>query len=194
MDSKNQSHQPSGSPGEIGFSEWYSPVIPGTGLLPRPEGPHTLKSHFPEIDPSWSTLYYPSRKGETIEELHDRVNTCCDAFFPALAKRLPEQARKRVALFSHAATAIVLVRTFIGNPELNIRIGCCSISEIVKRKDENANGALGGYKPVSLASGAHLQKGSDREWGFDDIEIDKGKVRKFKALLDIATDSPMAGR
>jgi transcription factor C subunit 7 len=165
---------------DIGFSEWYSPSIPGTGLLPRPGSPHSLKAHFSEIDPSWTTLYYPSRKGETVDELHNRVHTCADAFLIALTERLPEEARKRVLLFSHAATAIVLVRAFVGDPELNIQVGCCSISELVRKKGSNTNrGAVGGYEPVVLASGAHLQKGADREWGFDHLVIVEGKVSQF---------------
>jgi len=78
-------------------------------------------------------------------------------------------------LFSHAATLIALVQAFTGDLGLNIQAGCCSISELVKKKGDNATVALGGYETVMLVSGAHLQKGSEREWGFDHV-VDKGNV------------------
>lgn len=106
-----------------------------------------------------------------MEELNDRINTCLDAFFIALAERLPEQARKRVVLFSHAATIIVLLRKLMGDSELNIRVGCCSNSELVRKKDSVVGDVVGAYEPVVLANGTHLQKGSDRMWGFDYVEV-----------------------
>jgi transcription factor C subunit 7 len=85
-----------------------------------------------------------------------------------------------VLLFSHAATAIMLVRAFVGDPGLNIQVGCCSISELVRKKDGDINGgALGGYEPVMLVSGAHLENGADRAWGFDHLEIVDGKVSQL---------------
>lgn len=36
---------------------------------------------------------------------------------------------------------------------------------------------LGAWEPVALAAGAHLAQGASRDWGFEDIEIENGKVR-----------------
>lgn len=55
-----------------GLSEWYSPVVPGSGLHPRPAPASVLSNYFPEIDDSWSSIWYPSRAGEDVEQCHDR--------------------------------------------------------------------------------------------------------------------------
>jgi len=173
-------------PSTTGIAEWYSPVSPGTGLHPRPGNAHALKAHFPEIDPTWTNLFYPSRKGETIEELHNRIDTFGTAFFGSL-NRLPPEQRKRLVMVTHAATAIALVRTFVGDRDINFKAGCCSISEVVRRGD-GANSIVGAYRPIMLASGAHLKQGSNREWGFEHVEVDKGRVspssfQQFSVLI-----------
>lgn len=165
------------SPVNTGIAEWYSPVAPGTGLHPRPGNSHDLKAYFPEVDPTWTNLFYPSRKGETIEELHNRIDTLCTVFFDTLPNRLPSEQRKRLVMVTHAAPAIALVRSFVGDRDVNFRAGCCSISEVVRKADVRANSILGAYKAVTFASGAHLKQGSNREWGFDYVEVDKGRVR-----------------
>ncbi|KAF9056210.1 phosphoglycerate mutase-like protein [Panaeolus papilionaceus] len=162
---------------EHGIAEWYSPVTPGTGLHPRPGSTESLQSFFPEVDSSWQTLYYPTRKGETVEEVHDRTDTFASAFVDAIAQRLPAEKQKRILLVTHAATVIALARTFIGEREVPMKAGCCSLTELERRRGENgAHRILGGFKPVMLVSGQHLKGGSSREWGFEDIEVEKGRV------------------
>ncbi|KAJ3546352.1 hypothetical protein NMY22_g2089 [Coprinellus aureogranulatus] len=164
---------------EHGIAEWYSPVVPGSGLHPRPGLPSSLVQHFPEIDTKlWpSPLYYPSRKGETVEEVHLRVDGFLSLLPQALAQKAGEIDMRRPLFVSHAATAIVLVRELLGDRELPLKYGCCSLSELV-RKDgvENGETLLGAYRAVKLADGSHLKEGASREWGFDDIEVDKGRV------------------
>ncbi|CAA7266478.1 unnamed protein product [Cyclocybe aegerita] len=162
---------------EHGVVEWYSPVAPGTGLHPRPGSTESLKTFFSEIDPSWSTLYYPSRKGETVKEVHDRVDEFLVSFFAAIAQRLPLERRRRLLFVTHAATTIALVRSFVGDRELHMKVGCCSISELDRHTDGVREGqVLGAFKAIALASGEHLKGGSSREWGFEDIEVEKGRV------------------
>ncbi|PPR06900.1 hypothetical protein CVT24_011590 [Panaeolus cyanescens] len=162
---------------EHGIAEWYSPVTPGTGLHPRPGSTESLRSFFPEVDPSWQTIYYPTRKGETVEEVHDRTDTFASAFVDALAQRLPGDKQKRILLVTHAATVIALARTFIGDREVPMKAGCCSLTELERRKGENGqHRILGAFRPIMLVSGQHLKGGSSREWGFEDIEVEKGRV------------------
>ncbi|PPQ64398.1 hypothetical protein CVT26_002105 [Gymnopilus dilepis] len=161
---------------EHGIAEWYSPVAPGTGLHPRPDSSEYLKSHFPEVDPSWKTIFYPTRKGESVEELHDRVDAFLTAFMPLLEQRLPLERRRRLLFVTHAATAIALSRSFVGDRELYMKVGCCSLTELDPKPGVDERKVLGAWKPVMLANGDHLKGGSSREWGFEDIEIDKGKV------------------
>lgn len=91
-------------------------------------------------------------------------------------------------MFSHAGPVIALVRTFVGDRRLSIKAGCCSISELVRKEGKrDGDGVFGAYSPVKLVSGDHLEKGSDRAWGFDHIEVDKDKVRVSGSLKERIT-------
>ncbi|THH34066.1 hypothetical protein EUX98_g57 [Antrodiella citrinella] len=158
---------------EHGLSEWYSPVAPGSGLHPRPGSATHLQTFFPHIDPTWQSIYYPSRKGEDVDAVHDRVGQCVKALVEDLQTREPEKPH-RVLLVSHAATIIALVRELVGDRELKLRPGCCSLSKLERKKD--AGGVLGGYEAKLLADGSHMEGGSTRDWGFEDIVIADGKV------------------
>ena len=83
---------------------------------------------------------------------------------------------RRILLVSHAATCIALIRELVGDRDLPLRVGCCSLTE-VKRKPA-ADGILGAWEPVKLANGDHLAEGASRDWGFEDILIKDGKVFK----------------
>ena len=158
-----------------GLSEWYSPVKAGTGLHPRPSSAHALRDHFPHIDPSWASRWYPSRKGETVEVAHARSGGTLELVIPTLQRLHPDKNHRRVLLVAHAATVIALTRELAGDRELPMRVGCCSLTEL-RRKDGRLD-VLGAWDVVKLADGSHLEKGAAREWGFEDIVIDEhGKV------------------
>ncbi len=69
---------------------------------------------------------------------------------------------------SHAATIAALVRLLSGERDMPIRIGCCSLSQF--HKNENT------WTRVKTADGSHLSGGSLRDWGFQDVEVDNGRV------------------
>ncbi|KIJ68397.1 hypothetical protein HYDPIDRAFT_173137 [Hydnomerulius pinastri MD-312] len=151
---------------EHGVAEWYSPVAPGTGLHPRPKQASELKSYVDQIDPSWTPTWMPSRKGETVQEIHDRVN----GFLELFVQRLETSHHKNVLLVSHAATVIALARGLLAEPEKEIRVGCCSLSEFSRK--EGGVGVLGAWDAVKLANVDHLlEKDMTRHWGFEDIVI-----------------------
>jgi len=86
---------------------------------------------------------------------------------------------------SHAATVITLVRSLVGNRDLPLRVGCCTLTELVPKVEEENGGVGGGgtqrgigtWDAKKLADGSHLPEGGDlREWGFEHIEIEAGKV------------------
>jgi len=158
---------------EHGISEWYSPVAPGSGLHPRPGSAASLQQYFPEIDPSWSSIYYPSRRGEEIDDIHDRGESFLHAFVPYIERTLPEEQHSCVMLVSHAATSIVLARALAGDRNLPLRVGCCTVTEFVRQND---NENLGTWKANKLADGSSLSGGASRDWGFEDVEIASGKV------------------
>ncbi|KAJ6610044.1 histidine phosphatase superfamily [Mycena sp. CBHHK59/15] len=160
---------------EHGISEWYSPVAEGTGLHPRPGSAASLLQYFPtEIDPdAWASVWYPSRKGEDVQKVHARVGAFLDVFVPEVERRFPG-AHRRILLVSHAATIIALARELLGDRALPLRVGCCSLTEVARRRDVIP--ILGGWNAKRLADGAHLSEGSSRQWGFEDIEISNGEV------------------
>lgn len=112
-------------------------------------------------------MLYPSRKGEDVKEVHDRGDEFLKIFISAVEAKYPQHTK--VLLVSHAATVITLVRTLAGDRTMPVRIGCCSLSEGI-RKD-------GKWELGKVADGAHLEKGASRDWGFEDIEIAHGKAR-----------------
>ena len=148
-----------------GIGEWYHPVVPGTGLHPRPGSSESLQSFFPVKIASWPTLLYPSRKGETIEQAHDRVDTFALAFLPALERRLPGK-HQRLLLATHAATAIALVRTFVGDRRLQMKAGCCTVSVLERKANVDPGLIIGGWKAQTLSYGDYLTGGITRECGF----------------------------
>ncbi|KAG6878406.1 hypothetical protein C0993_007588 [Termitomyces sp. T159_Od127] len=158
-----------------GLAEWFSPVVPGTGLHPRPGSAASLQQHVPAIDPAWSSVWYVPRRGEDVPQIHDRTDAFLDVFAAEIERRFPA-THERVLLVSHAATVIALVRGLLGDRALPVRVGCCSLSEFERIPD--ARSMLGGWKALRVADGSHLKDGASRDWGFEDIEIAGGKVRR----------------
>ncbi|KAH8102625.1 phosphoglycerate mutase-like protein [Cristinia sonorae] len=158
---------------EHGLSEWYSPAAPRTGLHPRPGSPTSLRKYFTEIDDSWQPIYYPSRKGEDVEQCHHRAGQCVKAIVEDLERRFPGK-HQRILLVSHAATIIAVVRELVGDRDLPLRPGCCSLTKLERKA--GVVGVLGGWEPKLLVDGSHMAGGSTRDWGFEDIVIDRGHV------------------
>jgi len=157
--------------GITGLSEWYSPVAPNTGLHPRPGSASSLKKYFDEVDPEgWSSVYYPSRKGENVEQLLDRSAGLLHDLIPEVERKF-EGKHQRIVLFSHAATIIALDKELLGNRDHPVRVGCCTLSEFDKDGDA--------WKMIKLADGSHLKEGTQREWGFEDIVLSDGHVRLY---------------
>ncbi|KAF7966995.1 hypothetical protein HWV62_36252 [Athelia sp. TMB] len=155
---------------EHGITEWYSPVTPGSGLHPRPPSAAGMHQYFPDLlDESWSSVWYPSRRGENVEQIHARTAGFLEAFILEVERQMPH-THARPLLVSHAATVIVLTRELLADRELPLRIGCCTLTEL-KRKPDAA--ILGGWTPKLLASGDHLKDGIQRDWGFEDIIVSK---------------------
>ncbi|KAI5898340.1 PGAM-domain-containing protein [Schizophyllum commune H4-8] len=160
---------------EHGLAEWYSPARPGSGLHPRPGSAESLKAHFPEIDPEgWETIWYPSRKGESLSEVHDRCGGFLNALLPEVDRRWKNK-HQRILLVSHAATIIALIHELEGDRTKEFRVGCCTLSELERKPGEDTSqGAVGKFKATKRADGAHMEKGADREWGFQDVEVRDG--------------------
>lgn len=88
-----------------------------------------MHAHFPTLVPSspetrYTPLLYPSSRGETIAQLHNRVATALegivadvDAEITALEQDLPPDQRtsKSILICSHAAPLIAMGRALTGN-------------------------------------------------------------------------------
>lgn len=132
----------------------------------------TLQTWFPEINPVWSSIWQPSRNGENVELLHNRMSDFGKVFLPEVTSRLPLEQHARILLVSHAAPIIALVRHLADDQILSVRPGCCSLTELVP--DVEA-----GWAVTMLVDGAHLSVASQadwRQWGFEDHGEDYGKV------------------
>ena len=172
-----------------GIAEWYCPVTPGTGLHPRPGSSQSLQSFFPEVNTaSWPTLLYPSRKGETIEQVHDRIETFALAFLPALKRRLPGK-HQRLLMITHAATAIALVRTFVGDRGFQMKAGCCTLNVLERKANVDPGLIIGGWKAKNISQGDYLTGGIAREWGFENVRVDQGRVSILTSSLVFRIDS-----
>jgi len=177
---------------EHGLSEWYAPVEPDTGLHPRPGSATELKKHINQIDPVWRSTYYPSRKGEWIRELHNRCGEVLEILGAAIEEEFPGKHRV-VLLFSHGAPIIAFTRELVGDRDLPLRIGCCSVTELARKPDSDPNAIVGMFDPVRLASGDHLAEGAQRDWGFDSYITKDGEAILERGVegSDGEDDSPM---
>lgn len=96
---------------EPGLAEWFPPTTASSGPHPVPMLAKTASQYSDYIAPSsaWPPLAYPSRQGESIEELHERAR----GVLKLIEKRCEEKGWKRVLLVSHAATIIALGRGLV---------------------------------------------------------------------------------
>ncbi|KAF9885903.1 hypothetical protein FE257_012193 [Aspergillus nanangensis] len=140
---------------ENGIGEWFGP----TSFFhhPSPESPDVLKTHFPNILPddqpsSTSTgkkmpHIYPSTRGETIAQLHDRLATALsciiaevDAEIATVEASQPPSARtsKAILICSHAAPLIAIGRALTGrmpedSSEEDFNVFTAGLSTFVRR-------------------------------------------------------------
>ncbi|KAK7064188.1 phosphoglycerate mutase-like protein [Favolaschia claudopus] len=148
-----------------------SPPTPASTHVqdPPPPSPPTSPRLTQKTGPQSGT---PPRVGEDVAQVHARLSGFLDLFVPEV-ERLPK-THTRILLVSHAATVIALARALVGEAALPLRVGCCTLTEVVRRGDVIPT--LGGWEAKLLADGGHLKEGSSRAWGFEDIEVAEGKV------------------
>lgn len=137
--------------GEAGLSEWY-----GSASFEHPTSASSdkLAELFPAFDRSYSSAVMPSRNGESIARLHDRVAVTMDA----LIKRCDEAGVRAVLLCSHAATVIALGRVLTGNMPENVEVEdfrafTCGLSVFRRRSAARREGDAAGEAPATSAPG-----------------------------------------
>jgi transcription factor C subunit 7 len=178
----------------LGIAEWYSPVEPGTGLHPRPSSATALKAYFSEIDDSWSSVWYPTRKGEDLNALLDRLTGFVSVFVPEIHRRFTgSAAHKRILFVGHAATVIGLAQAWVGDRNISFRAACCSLTvldcksvaaQAPSTKSAVVGGAGGDWTVRILGGGDHLKEGLQRDWGLEDIQMANGEVSQSPYFAD----------
>lgn len=107
-----------------------------------------------------------------MDEIHNRTAGFLEAFIPEVEHRMPT-THSRVLLVGHAATVITLTRELLGDRDLPLRVGCCTLTDLKRKPGSNV---LGGWTVNALATGDHLREGIQRDWGFEDIRVSDNKV------------------
>ncbi|KAL5362893.1 histidine phosphatase superfamily [Aspergillus floccosus] len=131
---------------ENGVGEWFGP----TSFFhhPSPASPAELKSHFPNIlaaDTTTSAHVYPSTRGETIAQLHDRLATALAAIIAdvdaeiAQLERTQPPSSKAILICSHAAPLIAIGRALTGrmpedSGEEDFNVFTAGLSTFVRRQ------------------------------------------------------------
>jgi transcription factor C subunit 7 len=79
-------------------------------------------------------------------------------------------------LITHAATAIALVRSFVGDRGIQMKAGCCTLNVLQRKANIDPGLIIGGWKAQKISQGDYLTGGIAREWGFENVEVEKGRV------------------
>jgi len=135
---------------ETGLSDWYgaAPFEHPTSA-PREQ----LKSLFPFLDESYVPLLAPTRKGESIARLHDRIAVC----LRGIIEQCDKDGVRAVLLCAHAATIIAAGRVLTGLMPDDVETEdfgafTCGLSVFRRRKESSATPRRHGSG--SSASGA----------------------------------------
>lgn len=98
-----------------------------------------------------------------------------------------------ILLVTHGATVIALARSLLGNQNLLLRVGSCSISEFVRKEGEGWK-VVGRWEVKNLVDGTRLNDGALKDWGFEDVK--RGENRDGFSLslyIDHASRSSKTG-
>ncbi|KAI0901494.1 phosphoglycerate mutase-like protein [Annulohypoxylon nitens] len=111
---------------DLGLSEWY-----GLAHFDHPSSAplNELHTFFPELDPSYVSGPAPSRHGESLPQLHDRVAKAIDL----IIKRSDQEGHKAVILSTHAAVVIALGRVLTGKMETDFGAFTCGLSKFKRQ-------------------------------------------------------------
>ncbi|KAI0122000.1 phosphoglycerate mutase-like protein [Daldinia grandis] len=112
---------------DLGLSEWY-----GLAHFEHPSSAplNKLQSLFPELDAGYVSSPAPSRRGETLPQLHDRVAQAVDF----IIRRSDQEGHKAVVICTHAAVVIALGRVLTGQTENDFGAFTCGLSKYRRRR------------------------------------------------------------
>ncbi|OIW33244.1 phosphoglycerate mutase-like protein [Coniochaeta ligniaria NRRL 30616] len=143
--------------GEPGLGEWY-----GAAPFEHPTSaaPQVLKRLFPALDLDYEPVARPSRVGESLAELHDRVAITIDR----IISQCDAEGVKAILLCTHAAVVIALGRVLTGAMPDDVGVEdfgafTCGLSVYTRRKGDaatlvtNTGGRISGDQEATSARG-----------------------------------------
>lgn len=122
--------------GEPGLGEWY-----GAAPFEHPTSaaPEVLKTLFPALDLDYVPVARPTRMGESLAELHDRVA----ATMHGIISQCDTEGVKAILISTHAAVVIALGRVLTGAMPDDVGVEdfqafTCGLSVYTRRKGDAA--------------------------------------------------------
>lgn len=122
--------------GEPGLGEWY-----GAAPFEHPTSaaPEVLKTLFPALDLGYVPVARPTRMGESLAELHDRVA----ATMHGIISQCDTEGVKAILISTHAAVVIALGRVLTGAMPDDVGVEdfqafTCGLSVYTRRKGDAA--------------------------------------------------------
>ncbi|KAI6091882.1 phosphoglycerate mutase-like protein [Hypoxylon rubiginosum] len=130
---------------EPAVSEWY-----GLAQFEHPSSAplNDLQDHFPELDATYASTLAPSRRGESLPQLHDRAAQAIDA----IIKRSDEECHKAVLISTHAAVVIALGRVLTGRMEHDFGAFTCGLSKYRRQKPRVAGASIMGGEAAETSA------------------------------------------
>ena len=58
-----------------------------------------------------------------------------------------------------------------------MKAGCCTLNVLQRKANVDPALIIGGWKVQKISQGDYLTGGIAREWGFENVLVDKGRVR-----------------
>ena len=151
---------------EPGLREWVH----------RPNHPATLHLSQAEAEESFcllDTSYMSALSCPISVECQQLLQERCVQFashFTAMMRHLAASPalpdRLSIALVSHAAPSICLVRAFLADTSVPVRIATCSVSSLSFDTGSPSNV----WEAHTIGRTRHLQAGALASWGFEDME------------------------
>ena len=172
--------------GERGLGEWFGS---SSFEQPAPGDEEFLRERFfPWLEARESEVL-PSRFGESVDELHDRVARALHAVVMEVDREYEEKGRGEdlvtLLICGHAAGIIASGRVLTGQMPENIaeqdfKCFTCGLSRIIRREKLTAplaggagpenwrqnGGVAGGWECVLNSNCEHLSQGEERGWHF----------------------------
>ncbi|KAI1614839.1 histidine phosphatase superfamily [Exophiala viscosa] len=171
--------------GERGIGEWFGRAW---FVQPAPAEPSVLRrDFFPWLDDTYESRVTPSKHGEKIDPLHDRIALALALIVQDVDKEYVQAGRGdeevTLLLCGHAAQLIATGRALTGqvpddHDEDDFQCYTCGLSKFVRRQVpasynayydpgwRSSGGVAGGWNCVLNSDCSHLSQGEERGWHF----------------------------